>query len=779
MENSRFVGYSSRPKEISESIELAAKTFQSKIANHEIKTWPQVFAPGEMIDENIFLAIDHSECCYFDFSVPNFNVMYEAGYAIGRGKPVVPLVNRSLAGAGSFLNEIGIFDTVGLAFYGNSNDLLSEFQKKELPRPIISPATGVNNSQPIYALLPKILDEKFSRMLSVLSESGVNFRTFDPSEDPRMSLRVVVTEVSQSTAIVCGIAADQMTDSQFNNLRAAFIAGNAAGLNKKALMLNMSGEPLPMDVRDYGNDGSTVEKVATAVQNIAFAALRALQDSEPVSVHTVKSTNLEDINLGNSAAENEARRLADYFISTPAYKQTIGGQARIVIGRKGSGKTAIFAMAQVALQQGRSSTVLALKPDGYQLRKFKDRLVFLLKDGTKEHTIAAFWEYLLLLEICNACINDDARYLGRDHLVTEKLPPLRQKYANDPLIQEGDFSERIGRLLESIDERLETVTLEDGYLSRADITGLLYRHDIGNLRSDVIDYLSVKDSLSILVDNIDKSWDAKGVSDDDILMIRSLLEAGRKLERSLAKIEVQSFITIFLRNDVYELLLDQTPDRGKEGKVAIDWTDREFLKGILRRRLSAIRPELNWSDIAVSHVDGSGSFDWILDRSLMRPRYLLDFASKCIGVAATKGHARIEESDFRSAYGSYSLDVLVSTNLEIRDVKPAYYDTIFSLMNLKSRTSRIDIGLAFVERGHAEQEHDGIIDLLIWYGVLGCVDQDGRARYIYEVEYNIHVLEQLRVNRGRDSELFEINAAFWPALNIDGKGDREPSIRLL
>lgn len=781
MSTSRFVGYSSQPPQIGESIEAAAKMAKFKVSvTHEIATWPQVFAYGEIIDENIFSAIDESEFCYFDVSVPNFNVLYEAGYAIGRGKPVIPLVNNSLANAGEYLQEIGIFDTVGIAFYANSQSLLDVFSAENSPRPIVSPHIQVNSAQPLYAIRPKIVDERFARLFSALDESGVNYRSFDASEDPRISARSCLQNVEESTGIVCGIAPDTLNDAEMHNIRAAFVGGLAAGKDKNVLFLNMSGQGLPLDVRDAAKIGDTIEKIDREIRDFAFQSLKSLQAVEPGKPVPSSTSRISEINLGNSAAENEARRLPEYFIETPAFRQTIDGHARVVIGRKGSGKTAIFSMARDHLSGGRKNLVLALKPDGFQLRKFKDKIIDLLEEGTKEHTIAAFWEYVLLLELLNHVIVQDAKYVGRDHHVTEKLPTLREKYRHDDFIHEGDFSERIGLVLDNLTQRLPADTNSDkGYLSRKDLTDLLYKHDIAALKHDIFDYLSLKDVVALLVDNVDKAWESSGVSADDILIVRSLLEAGRKLERGLAKIDVQSFSVIFLRNDIYELLIDQTPDRGKEGKVAIDWTDSEYLKMIVRKRLSLSGNDVKWSNIAVTHVDGTPSFDWVLDRTLMRPRYLIDFVGKCLGVASAREHERIEEGDFRSAYGSYSLDVLVSTNLEIRDVNPEFYDTIFALKELPAITDRINIGLALLDRQISDDKHDQVVDLLIWYGVLGCIRDDGTAQYIYEVEYNSHVLEQLRVNKGKDSERFEVNPAFWPALNIDGRGDAEPSVRLL
>src|SRR5690606_24769710 len=96
-----------------------------------------------------------------------------------------------------------------------------------------------------------------------------------------------------------------------------------------------------------------------------------------------------------------------------------------------------------------------------------------------------------------------------------------------------------------------------------------------------------------------------------------------------------------------------------------------------------------------------------------------------------------------------------------------YYDAIFALRGLHWKATRITISLSLLNRGFSEDSHSKIIDLFVWYGVLGSVDENGSTTFIYDVEYNEHVLEQIRFNRDADNEVFEINKAFWPALKID------------
>src|SRR3546814_9902999 len=87
--------------------------------------------------------------------------------------------------------------------------------------------------------------------------------------------------------------------------------------------------------------------------------------------------------------------------------------------------------------------------------------------------------------------------------------------------------------------------------------------------------------------SIDKGWTPTGIDASDILTLKALLEASRKLQRSLTADGVEARSLFFLRNDVYELLLDRTADRGKAQKVLVDWSDPEDLKTVVALRISA------------------------------------------------------------------------------------------------------------------------------------------------------------------------------------------------
>ena len=114
---------------------------------------------------------------------------------------------------------------------------------------------------------------------------------------------------------------------------------------------------------------------------------------------------------------------------------------------------------------------------------------------------------------------------------------------------------------------------------------MLFRGDIRSLDDALAPYLEEKDDVWLLVDNLDKGSADSGARSSDILILRTLLEATRKLQRQFEQRGVEFHCLVFLRNDIYEHLILETPDRGKETAINLDWDDPEVFKEIIRQRV--------------------------------------------------------------------------------------------------------------------------------------------------------------------------------------------------
>ena len=253
------------------------------------------------------------------------------------------------------------------------------------------------------------------------------------------------------------------------------------------------------------------------------------------------------------------------------------------------------------------------------------------------------------------------------------------------------------------------------------------------------------------------------------------MEATRKIERGLTKGSIIAHTILFLRNDVFEHLVDSTSDRGKETRSNVDWDDPDMLQELLRRRIvRALSEEQQnarfseiWASISVPIVDGEDSARYLIDRSLMRPRSLLDLIGHCKGYALNLGHKRIEKDDIMKGCAAFSNDLLSELDLEIRDVFPSAENLLYAFIGVSRYLMRMELISTLISNGTVNDQVDAIIRILLWFGFLGMVWTDGSHRYIYSFHYNTKVLEGSHHTLLASGHVqYVINPAFAPALGL-------------
>ena len=157
----------------------------------------------------------------------------------------------------------------------------------------------------------------------------------------------------------------------------------------------------------------------------------------------------------------------------------------------------------------------------------------------------------------------------------------------------------------------------------------------------------------VLFDNLDKGWSTQGVDMIDAIVLRCLVDAGRKAEREMRRADNAVHCIVFVRNDVYDHLMRNSPDYGKELRATLDWNDADMLREMLRLRLvSGMHGDLDemdfqtvWHELCSSHYRGEETSSYLIDRSLMRPHNVLKLFNHWRGFATNFNRQRIEEGD--------------------------------------------------------------------------------------------------------------------------------------
>ncbi len=771
-----FFAYPSSPAEIGTTIISAVEKRDRKNPPTIITVWPKISNVGLRLDDQIRDRITSAACLIADITVPNFNVFYEIGFAIGRGRPIVPTLNETLRDAKKELIQLGLFDIIGYLSYSNSDELEHKLTALNDTPLLHEYAKDVDYQQPLFFLDSLAKTDFRNRIVSAIKAARVFYRSYDPSEVPRLSATEAISLVTASSGVVLPLLAPNVLDAQRHNLKAAFLAGLAHGLGRKTLLIQLNEEPAAADFREFIDVVRDPRAVTERVMAFARDALSELQE-----IGTARKKRRHDLpkiaklSLGASAAENEFRHLEDYFIQTFQFRRALDGSGKIVVGRKGSGKTAIFFQVRDKKREDRRNLIVDLKPESHQLSLLRENILRMYNIGVFDHTISAFWQHLIHIEIL---LKVREKYVNRPVVTPVRTSSKEDSFKTlaeiDKVLDsaktdlQGDFTSRLAALVRSIVLELEALTASGKAPAVGELTNIIFKVDLRTLRQLIEKSIQPGTTILFLFDNIDKGWSARGVSRDDVRSVRLLVEALNKMQRDLSRQGIDFQFLVFLRNDIYELLIDETPDRGKEAQILIDWSDKEQLKRVILERIQYSLDEdfpdftAAWRTFFTPSVQNVDSFEHLVSRCLMRPRFLIDLVENCLSIAVNRGHRTVTEDDIILACRQHSYYLISDFGYEIRDVSAVTHNLFYAFIGIGELVTYDEVSKALGEAGIEESERARVVDLLLWYGFLGLALASNSKVFIYDVEYDFKRLKALGPGAA-EAVLYCINPAF-----IDG-----------
>ena len=768
-----FFAYPNDPQFISAAIEAGIKKLQTLFPDHKVNSWKNLDIAGKIIFCQICQAIRFAEIIVADISTLNFNVMFEIGFAIGLNKPLILVRDFSLTKDEHLIKSLGLFNTMGQVSYQNADELAQKLLPllREEREGLGTPQVPINTQKPLYFV--KDYTEGSNRLISDIQKLGVEARFFDESENYRISINEAQKQIKSSVSIIGHLLSPDRHNSNIHNARIAFFAGLALAYQKSFVLFQE--DPTfnsPIDFAELIYFYKDLDSIPKGFERILAHILKHFQTKKKTGTTPKYSTKniLESLDLGDVAAENETNSLNNYFVKTAQFLEAKKGRAQLIIGRKGTGKTAIFYALQDVISKSKENICVDLKPEGFKFSKLRD-FISNYSEGIQEHTLTAFWLYSLLCEITSKILEEEKSRSMIDPQIYSSYQRLEKCYEEVEEVQFSGFAERLNHNTEQFMLRYENTADEKTDIQLSQLTNTFFEEKIHKLIPAICGYLKHKEQLWILIDNLDKAWPTKGSTDTDILMLRALLDANRKLKREFTKKDAELCSLVFLRNDIYEHLVTKTPDKGKDSPILLEWDDPEAFKELVRQRLAYFlsKPDDDfstlWHSIFESHVGVKTSFDYMLDKTLYRPRDLLNFIRKAIETAINHGHSLVSSGDIQVAEIKYSEDMLYSLDYELNDVYPDIYNKIYAFYGYYSKYHLDEMTAIINQSGmHDTEKVTQLIDILLWYGFLGVEDTEGRApKFSYLTSYNLH---KLMLSVTRDNAQFIIHPAYHKALEL-------------
>jgi len=784
-----FLAYASHPPHVSSTIDLALKELDG---SSTVRSWKEVPRPGAFLSSAVRAQIEQSKSVIIDLTVPNFNIYFEIGYAIGKQKGIMLVYNDSLTEVNQLTSRFDfLFNDMFVYKYSNYEELgkLLASPKYSPPIPFLD---VIELGRPTFVLYPEFRDDLAIRVRNSLHGANIRFRRHDLLEEGRLIIDNALSNIARSLSVITILQPARVKKSENSNLRSAFVAGIALAMRKQLLVIQESGGPIPADVRDVICHVSSVTQIDGIIERFCretFSSARTYVAHQRDLSFTTSSDFPPSAKLteffSELSAENEAEYLSKIFVQTDDFNRILSGNARIVTGKKGTGKSALFHMIGKRLREtDRSNLVLHLAPAEYQMLELKQYASELASNsqGFALELMEASWELLLIIEIIKRYLSSVRnRELGAFAEETD-LDHLRRYYAsvveNDELYL-ANLSESLNYLVHVIRAATTSIFANDEVHKipkpSGDILNIIRTAELAQVREILLRLCRKANvSIRIIVDNLDKGFDPNAVDELDVVMIRSLISASRNIEKFFGRRNVQCATTLFIRDDVYSTLMQMTPDRGKEFRVTLDWHDPKLFESVVLRRLSlaGLSQKLNfntaWNYIADPQVQGKSSWDFICELSMMRPRFMIYLIRSAMSSAFIhQKRSKLAESDFLEGWKTYSRYVLEELGHEIQDVTLLGHDILKLFVGATAELSFDQIETIFDQAGliDVQTTSDGIIEKLFMFGFLG-IKHNSKPTHIWNFSYDIKMMSALAYGSKKHSICYTIHPAFWPQLMI-------------
>jgi hypothetical protein len=394
------------------------------------------------------------------------------------------------------------------------------------------------------------------------------------------------------------------------------------------------------------------------------------------------------INIGSVAAENDQEFLEECFVRHPSLEALLdaNSKAAVLVGRTGAGKTAVL---QHILENNRNCC--ELNPANMALNYIanSDIIRFLHDIGADlDLLFQALWKHVLCIEYIRL------RYKTIDEHTTSNFLRKIADYFGGEKHRRKDIEYLIkweGQFFISMDENIKEIVSKTENSLEAALGGEVRKikakanyakrlsserkSEIINRTKTIIngDQLSelnkVLDLLKefppnrdgeiayILIDNLDERW-----VDDSVkfLLIGALVEGLRSF-RKIPNLK----IAIAMRTDILERVMSECKslrvqrEKIRDCFVYLNW-DKAALQQVVDTRLQHLfkrkytSKAVNLSEVFPKRGRDSGPFDYIVERTLYRPRDVIAFVNSCLSklekdVLVSMDKLKLAESEYSRA----------------------------------------------------------------------------------------------------------------------------------
>lgn len=443
-----------------------------------------------------------------------------------------------------------------------------------------------------------------------------------------------------------------------------------------------------------------------------------------------------------------------YFFHTKEVSKIEEGKKSLVIGRKGSGKTAIGTY----LEQKKEFNAFSVK---LSFKNFPFQEVYKLDDQgfSTPYQYITLWKYVIYSHIARLMMQNE-------NIDLELRNKLQEIY--------GDDSERLSIKIKKwtgVGFKFFGIggdvkfNLEDNNISWQDKVNIL--ENIIKKNIDSAKYFIIFDEL----DEDYKNIVAHKLNGNYLSLLTSLFKAVEDVKSYFKSIPT-ILPVVFLRDDIYEILTANDKNKWKEEIIFIDWNINS-IKKLLAFRISRTMDEdresildfnVAWHQVfenqdvvyGNSNSKKSAIIDYIALGTHMRPRDFIEYIKTCAESLAETNHKKINSNTVKRNEEAFSNYLKRELEDEIYAILPNIHKIFSILAQFHRQTFKInDIkdfyqnNSTYPELEKIEQNIEFVLTVLFHFSVIGNHPDPNTRRFKYEnKEATIEFGKSLCFHRG-------------------------------
>ncbi len=417
-----------------------------------------------------------------------------------------------------------------------------------------------------------------------------------------------------------------------------------------------------------------------------------------------------------------------YFFHTKEAEKILNGNKYYVIGRKGSGKSAI---SEYIVKKNEFN--IFTEKLSFKNFPFNELYTYENPKYTYPNQYITIWKYIIYSNIC--------KLMAKNENIDSNIRKILVK------LYPSDSVKSLSRMIEkwmatefgaSVFGTGGNIKLEKEISNFSNISWI----DKTNFLEDIIyDYVD-ESKYFIVFDELDEDYRVfrdKNELEQYVFLMTSLFKAVQDIKAIFQDKKNIINPVIFLRDDIYSLIKDADKNKWGDFKIELEWNEHK-IKAMLAFRLSKVKYqdtnnfsfEKIWNEFFINkpvHMGDGGKktkkiFDYITLSTHLRPRDYIKYIQECAKQTYNDGYDKIHPKTVKKVdkgFSNYMKDEIVD---EIYVILPEIQEIFSIISQIRKWTFTIDefkkTYNKYIENGTIKEENvDFVLQTLFDFGVIG------------------------------------------------------------